>query len=194
MDRKKRPDMKSSMDIAHTLAQARAGNSDAWGELYEQYAPAIYRFCRHALLHHEDAEDATAEIFLKLRHKLDQYDPQRPFSPWLYRIAANHCWDMMRRRGRQAQGDDEEILLQLKQPDASQLDQLIQQQTSSRVRSALSELPARARMALVLRYYSDFSYDEIAASLQLPRQYVGVILLRARHQLREFIEQEGAGR
>lgn len=192
MDRKKRPDMKSSTDITQTLARAQAGNSDAWGELYEQYAPAIYRFCRHTLLHHEDAEDATAEIFLKLRHKLDQYDPQRPFSPWLYRIAANHCWDMMRRRNRQSQGDGEEILLQLEHPDSSQLDQLIDQQTGTQVRMALDGLPERARMALVLRYYAELSYDEIAATLQLPRQYVGVILLRARHQMRELMEQGGA--
>ena len=192
MDRKKRPDMKSSVDIAQTLAQAQAGNSQAWGELYEQYSPAIYRFCRHALLHHEDAEDATAEIFLKLRQKLDQYDRNRPFSPWLYRIAANHCWDMMRRRGRHGLNDDEETLLLLEHPDPNQLDELIRNQTGTKVRKALAEMPGRARMALVLRYYADLSYDEIAAALQLPRQYVGVILLRARHQMRDLMVEGGA--
>jgi len=80
------------------LGRARAGDAEAWGELYRQYAPAIFRFCRRALPTREDAEDATMEIFMKLRDKLGQYDTTRSFSAWLYKVAANHCWDMLRRR------------------------------------------------------------------------------------------------
>ena len=64
------------------------------------------------------------------------------------------------------------------------------QHTSQQVRNALDKLPARARMALVMRYYSEMSYDEIADSLGVRRPFVGVLLLRARHQLREAL---GAG-
>ena len=52
------------------IARARAGDADAWGELYREYAPAMFRFCRRALPTREDAEDATMEIFMKLRDKL----------------------------------------------------------------------------------------------------------------------------
>ena len=85
-------------ELADAIARARAGDAEAWGDLYRQYAAAIFRFCRRALPTHEDAEDATVEIFMKLREKLGQYDPERPFSSWLYKVAANHCWDMLRRR------------------------------------------------------------------------------------------------
>src|SRR5258707_13217972 len=80
------------------ITRARAGDADAFGELYHDYAPAIFRFCRRALPTREDAEDATMEIFMKLRGKLNQYDSSRPFSSWLYKVSANHCLDTLRRR------------------------------------------------------------------------------------------------
>src|SRR5580658_10126267 len=57
-------------ELADAIARARAGDAEAWGDLYRRYAPAIFRFCRRALPTHEDAEDATVEIFVKLREKL----------------------------------------------------------------------------------------------------------------------------
>ncbi len=177
-------------DVARMVTQARSGSADAWGDLYKRYAPAIFRFCRRALPAKEDAEDATTEIFMKVREKIGQYDATRPFSAWLYKVAANHCWDMLRRRrvrqDLETGGEIEEMPLE--HPDPGQLDRMVQQQTGAGVRRALSRLPARARMALVLRYYSDMSYDEIAEALGVRRAFVGVLLLRARHQLREVME------
>jgi RNA polymerase sigma-70 factor (ECF subfamily) len=175
------------------VARARAGDAEAWGDLYREFAPAIFRFCRRALPTREDAEDATMEIFMKIRDKLDQYDANRPFSSWLYKVAANHCWDMLRRRKiRQDKETDDLETLPLEHPDPSQLDQLIEKRTSEEVRKALDQLGSRARMALVLRYYSDMSYDEIADSLGVRRAFVGVVLLRARHELRQALEGTGA--
>src|SRR5256886_9773773 len=180
-------------DASQAIARARAGDQEAWGDLYREYAPAIFRFCRRALPTREDAEDATMESFMKIRDKLDQYDATRPFSAWLYKVAANHCWDMLRRRKiRQDKETDDLETLPLEHPDPNQLDQLIEKRTSEEVRKALDKLGARARMALVLRYYSDMSYDEIADSLGVRRAFVGVVLLRARHELRQALEGAGA--
>jgi RNA polymerase sigma factor (sigma-70 family) len=60
------------------------------------------------------------------------------------------------------------------------------------VRDGLAKLPDRARAALVLRYFAELSYDEIAETLGVRRQFVGVLLLRARHQLRDVLSQRGA--
>jgi RNA polymerase sigma factor (sigma-70 family) len=79
----------------------------------------------------------------------------------------------------------------LEHPDPGQLEQLLERRTSQEVRRALDKLPARARMALVLRYYADMSYDDIAATLGVRRTFVGVVLLRARHQLREIFDTQG---
>jgi len=176
------------------IAQAKAGNAEAWGELYRRYAPAIFRFCRRALPTREDAEDATMDIFIKVRQKLLQYDASRPFSAWLYTVAANHCWDVLRRRKlRQDLETGEVETMPLEHPDPGQLDRLIESRTSQEVRRALDQLPSRSRMALVLRYYAEMSYDDIAGTLGVRRTFVGVVLLRARHQLREILQGTGAG-
>ncbi|HEY2352355.1 MAG TPA: sigma-70 family RNA polymerase sigma factor [Candidatus Acidoferrum sp.] len=176
-----------------TIARARAGDAQAWGELYHDYAPAIFRFCRRALPTREDAEDATMEVFMKLKAKLNQYDSSRSFSAWLYRVAANHCWDTLRRRKiRQDKETEDADEIPLEHPDPSQLERLIEQRSSAEVRKALAVLGKRARMALVMRYYSDMSYDEIADALGVRRSFVGVVLLRARHELRNALEGNAA--
>src|SRR6266849_2754394 len=96
-----RPGLMSTPGIkepTEAIARARAGDAEAWGELYRGCAPAIFWFCRRALPTREDAEDATMEIFMKLKDKLNQYDSTRSFTAWLYKVAANHCWDTLRRR------------------------------------------------------------------------------------------------
>jgi RNA polymerase sigma-70 factor, ECF subfamily len=175
------------------IARAKTGDTEAWGELYRQYAGAIFRFCRRALPTREDAEDATMEVFVKIREKLVQYDATRPFTAWLYKVAANHCWDLLRRRKTRQDKETEDLdNLPLEHPDPDQLEKLIEQRTSEEVRKALDKLGTRARMALVLRYYSDMSYDEIAEALGVRRAFVGVVLLRARHELRQALEGTGA--
>lgn len=175
------------------IARARAGDADAWGQIYHDYAPAIFRFCRRALPTREDAEDATMEVFMKLRGKLNQYDTTRSFSAWLYKIAANHCWDILRRRRIRQDKETEDVeSVPLEHPDPNQLDKLIEQRSSDEVRKALAKMGARARMALVMRYYSDMSYDEIADALGVRRAFVGVVLLRARHELRQALEGNAA--
>jgi len=175
------------------IARVRAGDTQAWGDLYREFAPAIFRFCRRAMPTREDAEDATMEIFMKLRDKLTQYDQSRSFTAWLYRVAANHCWDMLRRRKARHDKDTEDIDdLPIEAPEPNQLEKLIEERTSEEVRKALDKLGARARMALVMRYYSDMSYDEIADALGVRRPFVGVVLLRARHELRQALGENSA--
>jgi RNA polymerase sigma-70 factor (ECF subfamily) len=141
----------------------------------------------------EDAEDATMEIFMKLRDKLAQYDQNRSFTAWLYKVAANHCWDMLRRRRVRQDKETEDVTeIPLEAPEPNQLEKLIEERTSEEVRRALDKLGLRARMALVMRYYSDMSYDEIADALGVRRAFVGVVLLRARHELRQALGENNA--
>jgi RNA polymerase sigma-70 factor (ECF subfamily) len=152
------------------------------------YGPAIFRFCRRALPTREDAEDATTEVFMKVRQKLGTYDSSRPFTAWLYKVASNHCWDTLRRRRiRQDLETGDLETLPLEHPDPSQLERLQAEHGSKEVRNGLQKLPDRARMALVLRYFAEMSYDEIADTLGVRRAFVGVLLLRARHQLRDVL-------
>jgi len=188
MKEKGNPEGMGGDELAATVARSRAGDPEAWGDLYRQFAAPLFRFCRRVLPTREDAEDAAMDVFVKLRSKLVQYDPERPFTAWLYKVAANHCWDVLRRRKIRQNLETEEVdSLPLEHPDPGQLDWMITQQTGSGVRQALARLSDRSRMALVLRYYAEMSYDEIADALGLRRAFVGVVLLRARHELREVL-------
>jgi RNA polymerase sigma-70 factor, ECF subfamily len=82
--------------------------------------------------------------------------------------------------------------LPLETPEPNQLEKLIEERNGDEVRKALNTLGTRARMALVMRYYSDMSYDEIADALGVRRPFVGVVLLRARHELRQALQGSGA--
>src|SRR6201982_47272 len=114
-------------EAIEAIARARAGDAEAWGDLYREYAPAIFRFCRRALPTREDAEDATMEIFMKIRDRLDQYDATRSFSAWLYKVAANHCWDILRRRKiRQDKETDDVESVPLEHPEPRHLEKLIE--------------------------------------------------------------------
>jgi RNA polymerase sigma-70 factor (ECF subfamily) len=183
----------SGVELVESIARARAGNAEAWGELYQHYAGPMFRFCRRVLPTREDAEDATMDIFVKLRGKLEQYNPERPFQAWLYKVASNHCWDLLRRRHvRQDKETGDVENMPLEHPDPGQLEALVAAQSGERVRRALARLPVRARMVLVLRYYAEMSYDDIAEALGLRRAFVGVVLLRARHQLRDLLAEAPA--
>lgn len=182
----------SEAQLAEVLLQVQAGDAAAWGELYGQYAPSIFRFCRHVLPVREDAEDATVEIFIKVRQKIGSFDSSRPFRAWLFKVASNHCWDMLRRR--RAQRELETAAMEsrpLADPDPDQLERLQAQFAGEEVRKGLAKLPDRSRMALVLRYYAEMNYREIAEEIGVRRQLVGVLLLRARRQLREALEGPG---
>src|SRR5260370_41230482 len=97
----------------------------------------------------EDAEDATMEVFMKLRDKLGQYDMTRSFSAWLYKMAANHCWDMLRRRKIRQDKETEDLEnVPLQHPDPNQLDTLSGPRTRGEGRRGVDKLRGRARSGL----------------------------------------------
>jgi RNA polymerase sigma-70 factor (ECF subfamily) len=175
-------------ELDEVLGRARKGDPEAWGRVYRDFAPVVRRLCGRALPTREDAEDATTEVFLKVRMKLDRYDGDRPFGPWLLRVAANHCWDRLRRRSRERWHDDEAAVDRASAAGSDPLERLVRERARREVRAALARLPDRMRMALVLRYFLDQSYDEIGKTFGLDAGAAGVLLLRARRRLRELLE------
>jgi RNA polymerase sigma-70 factor (ECF subfamily) len=176
-------------ELESLVELARAGSSAAWGRVYETLAPSVFRICRRVLPSREDAEDATSEIFLKARVRLASYEPSRPFAPWLYRVAANHCWDEIRKRRTRAEIDDAESDLSVLEDEApTPQEAVLAIESRESLRRALHELDDRSRIAVVLRYYTDMSYEDIGQALGISSNFVGVLLLRSRRTLRKLLQ------
>lgn len=124
------------------------------------------------------------------------YDRALPFSGWLFGIASHHCVDLLRRRrleGRLFEPAEIEAV-EVVSGGPAPLGELLAAEQRTPVRAALAALPERYRVPLVLRYYNELSYDEIAAMLVLTRNHVATLIFRAKKELRQKIEAQKSKR
>lgn len=171
-------------DEATLVAQARAGDRGAFGALVARYANVARRVARAVLGNPDDADDAAQDAMLLALVKLDQFDPRRPFGPWLLRIVANAATDRRRRRTvRRAEPLDPGLAAGGSRPDVQAERRLL----NERLREALAELPARRRMAVVLFDVEGYSHAEIAEILGIPEGTVRSEVFHARRRLRTLL-------
>jgi RNA polymerase sigma-70 factor (ECF subfamily) len=175
-------------DLESVLQRAQAHDADALGEIYRLYARRVFGLCRYMLESRESAEDATSEVFLKLQRSIESYDGSIPFPKWLLRVAGNQCIDALRRRkrGRQVivEGEEGIAVIEAASPEPSPLGAVLSTEERARVRDAIARLPENYRVPLVLRYYGELSYDDIAEQLGLQKNYVAALIFRAKQDLR----------
>ncbi len=173
---------------------ALAGEEKAFAKLMSRYKDAIYFMLLKMVNNKNDAEDLTLEAFGKAFKNLHQYSPNYAFSTWLFKIATNNCIDFLRkRRGvyisiepNQENGDnDSPIKLRSTEPDPEE--KLIRIQKAFLMRKIVRQLKPRYRILVELRYFSEFSYEEIAKELNLPLGTVKAQLFRAREMLFKLI-------
>ena len=157
--------------------------------VHQQFARRLYGLCLGLLGNREAAEDAVSEIFLQLPRAMRTYDASLPFARWLFRVASNYCVDLLRarRRERQFVSSEEEVARAVASPAASPLAELMHAEGRARLYRAMEELPERYRVPLVLHYFTGLEYDAIGARLGLTPNHVGVLLFRARQELRRAL-------
>ena len=182
-------------DLESVIERAQGHDVEALGEIYRRYVRRVFGLCRYLLDSRENAEDATSEVFLKLQHSIESYDGSVPFPRWLLRVAGNQCIDLLRRRkrGRQVfvEVEDGAATLEAASSEPSPLGAVISAEQRALVRDAITRLPENYRVPLVLRYYSELSYDEIAQQLDLRRNYVAALIFRAKRELRRNLADKG---
>src|SRR4029077_2398771 len=152
-----------ALDLESVIERARGHDAEALSEIYRRHVRRIFGLCRYMLDSRESAEDATSEVFLKLQRSIDSYDRSIPFPKWLLRVAGNQCIDALRsrQRGRQVivEVEDGTSVTEATSSEPSPLGAVISTEERAQVRDAIARLPQNYRVPLVLRYYSELSYD-----------------------------------
>lgn len=180
----------------YTLVEAAlTGDEKAFAKLMSRYKDAIYFMLLKMVNNKNDAEDLTIEAFGKAFKNLHQYSPSYAFSTWLFKIATNNCIDFLRkRRGvyisieNNLENGDNDTPIKLRSNDPNPEEKLIRIQKAILMRKIVHNLKPRYRTLVELRYFREFSYDEIAKELNLPLGTVKAQLFRARDMLFKMIE------
>ena len=176
------------------VARARAGDGQAFSRLVAAYQTPIYNLCYRLLGNPHDAEEAAQEAFLRAYTRLDSYDPARPFKTWLFSIAHHYCIDRLRRRRLIWLSLDDEPELQpanWRAATPTPEEQAMRREREADVQAALDSLPPKDRSALIMRYWYDLSYEEIAQATASTVSAVKSRLHRARCSLAPMVKPAG---
>ena len=173
------------------LKRARAGDEEAFARLVETYQTAIYNLCYRMLGEAGEAEDAAQESFLRAYSQLSTYDPGRSFKTWLFSIASHYCIDRLRkRRLTWLSLDDDELPPHpaLQEPTPGPEEVTVSREQTAAIQALLRQLAPEDRAVLVMRYWYDLSYEEIAEATRTTVSAVKSRLHRARGAMAEMVK------
>jgi len=187
---------KAKIDLI-LVEKAREGNEKAFADLMNRYRDSIYFMLLKMVNNTSDAEDLTIEAFGKAFRNLDSFTPDFAFSTWLFKIATNNCIDFIRKKQSspasldQLQDDMDSITRNIQSDLPDPEETLINDQKIAVLRGIVNQLKPRYRQLIELRYYKEYSYEEIANELKLPIGTVKAQLYRAKSLLYNiFIKSE----
>ncbi len=165
------------------------GDQNAYAELMSNYRDSLYFMMLKMTRNPHDAEDLTIEAFGKAFKNLKNYTPNYAFSTWLFKIATNNCIDFMRNKNKSAQVIDQTVErgddLPARVPDINlgPEEQFIKRQKIELMHSVIDKIKPHYKKLIELRYFKEYSYEEIVNELGLPLGTVKAQLFRARELL-----------
>lgn len=188
-------------DLSHKAKQdyllvqrAQGGDQHAYAQLLNRYWDSVYFMILKMAHNKDDAEDLTIEAFGKAFKFIHNYEPEFAFSTWLFKIANNNAIDFLRKQhtktisidsqGRDAE-EDNPVQLQADTADPEEV--LIHKQKTELMQTIVKELKPRYSRLVQLRYFEEYSYEEIAETLNLPIGTVKAQLFRAKELLYHII-------
>lgn len=177
------------------IAAARRGDRNAFNRLVQAYQIPVYNLTYRMLGNAQEAEDAAQETFLRAYKRLSTYLPDKKFSNWILSIASHYCIDLLRRRRFQwLSVEDDPAVAWLSSDEEQPDDAALRRERAEEVRVLLERLEPNYRAPLVLRYWHDLSYKEIADMLELTEPAVKTRLHRARLQMAALLAESTAAR
>lgn len=167
------------------IAQAQKGDAEAFTRLVETFQTPVYNLCYRMLNDAGDAEDASQETFLRAYLSIRRYDSGRPFPTWLLSIAAHYCIDQIRKRRMTVVSMDETPALEPVDDAPGPESSLSRVEERRRMQALLDTLHPIDRALVLMYYWYDFSYEEIAKALEITLSAVKSRLHRARRSMAE---------
>lgn len=186
----------SDPTILQWVNAAIDGDQDAFAELLYSFQDAVYNLCYRMLSERTEAEDAAQETFLRAYSNLKKYDQARSFKTWILSIASNHCIDRLRKRRILLLSIDEPMpdTLALASDEPLPEHAVMSNERSHELQRMLDQLAPEYRGAVVLRYWYDYSYAEIAELLDSTESAIKSRLFRARQMLAEQLSSQSTSR
>ncbi len=180
------------------IERVAEGDRSAWGELYERHKHEVIALCYGILRNRDDATDAAEEAFVKVFQNASSLNPSGNARAWLLTIAANTCKDKLRKeKNKQAWLQRWKVAVKPKWKRHPVEHSVTEDALSESVRTAVFALPDKYRIPLILRYYTDMDYAQIAEALfelegePLTAATVGSRINRAKDQLRDIMLEKG---
>lgn len=199
-----RPLMPRILDLpnlpdADVVALAQQGREVAYRELLRRYERPVFSLVFRMVRDRTVAEDLSQETFIKVLNHIDKYRPEFKFSSWLFKIANNVAIDHLRRRqlntismdgspNASTAAEIEASSFDIADQSESALDELEARELGTAIERAIAKLRPEYRSCILLRHVEGRSYEEIAATLDLPLGTVKTFIHRARHQLRDLLQ------
>lgn len=179
------------------VEEAKRGNEKAFASLMNRYRDSIYYMLLKMVNNPSDAEDLTIEAFGKAFRNIESYTPKFAFSTWLFKIATKNCVDFIRKKQvsptpldqLQDTLDNVTVNIQSDLPDPEE--SLINRQKIAALNDIVSQLKPRYKSLIELRYYKEYSYEEISSELNLPIGTVKAQLYRAKTLLYNILIKTG---
>ncbi len=178
-------------DEKNWLEAAQNGDPQAFSMLVDMYAKPVFNLCYRMLGNAQDAEDAAQESFLRAYRSLNRYDPSRKLITWLLSIAAHYCIDQQRKVRGPLLSFDETAPMDLAERGTGPEKALLLRETSDEVQHLLAQISPRDRAAIILYYWYDLSYQEIASQFKLSESALKTRLHRARRSLAKVWMEHG---
>jgi RNA polymerase sigma-70 factor, ECF subfamily len=173
------------------VERAKQGDKIAFAQLVGAYQAPVYNLAYRMLGNGAEAEDAAQEVFLRVYTRLQTYDNCRKFSSWILSIGSHYCIDVLRRRRHQALSLEEDTLYeQLPDFGPRPEQQTLTREKSDEVRRIVDSLPTEYRLVIVLRYWYNLSYEEIAKTVHSTESAIKSRLHRARELMAVKVKEE----
>ena len=184
-------------DDQKLVARCQKGDPLAFEDLVHKYQQTVFNLVYHYIGYRNEVEDVAQKVFTKIYFSLPKFDVNRPFFPWLYRIAINQCYDELRRIRRQKTHTFSELSLEetssiekfINQNEVSPAPEEDREEMQALLRKVLDQLPDSQRVAIVLRDLETVPYPKIAEILKCTEQAARLKVFRARARLKTLMEK-----